>query len=310
MLAPVFKGSYNAKLLLSAEYMVLRGATALAVPLRFGQQIEVFDSNQGFISWHSVAHDGSIWFSAKYNLLDFEIIESSNNSMALHPQKLFRAARLLNPSFLENSTGCHVALTLNYPIEWGLGSSSTLIAAMASWSKVDPYTLHFSVSNGSGYDIACALNSSPLLYSVAEEVPNHQTIEFNPSFSNRIFFVYQGIKKDSAEGIKEFTKSGIVTTVDLIKQSTLLTLSMLQADSLAQFELVMRKHEAMISVLIGLPSIKKTIFHDLPGEAKSLGAWGGDFCMITWNDDLSSLPNYLSDKGFKVFFNFSKIVLL
>lgn len=307
---PVFKGYYNAKLLLSAEYLVLAGAKALAVPLRFGQQIEVYENEQGFISWNSIAHNGNTWFSAKYAQNSFDVMSSSDKDIAVHPQKLLKTASLLNPEFLLNSKGCHLDVTLNYPIEWGIGSSSTLIAAIAFWANVDPFQLHFSVSSGSGYDIACAFRNQPLIYSVNNQVPSITEVNFNPEFAARVFFVYQGVKKDSAEGIKQFKNLVHKPSGDLINQSNILTTAMLNAQSLSEFEIAMRKHEAMISVLLNVQPIKNRFFQDLPGEAKSLGAWGGDFCMITWNDDLSLLPKYLHNIGMNIFFNFSNIVLL
>jgi hypothetical protein len=51
------------------------------------------------------------------------------------------------------------------------------------------------------------------------------------------------------------------------------------------------------------------MFGDLPGEVKSLGAWGGDFCMLTWRGDSQLLPAYLKSKGLETWFNFHDIVL-
>ncbi len=307
---PDFIGYFNAKLLLTGEYLVLHGATALAVPLQFGQKLEVSYTDTGFLDWNAISHDGRCWFSAKYNLADYNIIEASDNAAAFHPQKLLRAAHQLNPSFFKSLKGCRITTLLNYPIEWGLGSSSTLIAAFATWVKVNPFDLHFSVSAGSGYDIACALSNQPLLYILNQNNPSYHSIAFNPKYSDRIFFAYQGVKMDSAQSIKDFNKKDTSPHRDLIEQASFLTHSMLNASSLHNFETVMQKHETLISELINQPSIKHTRFADLPGEAKSLGAWGGDFCMITWNDDLGKLPAYLRERGFNIFFKFSNIVLL
>lgn len=307
---PDFIGCFNAKLLLTGEYLVLQGATALAVPLQYGQKLEVSYTDSGFLDWNAISHNGNSWFSAKYSLADYNIIEASDGAVAFHPQKLLKSAQELNPSFFKSIKGCKITTTLNYPIEWGLGSSSTLIAAIATWAKVNPFDLHFSVSAGSGYDIACALSNLPLLYTLNQKNPSYHSVAFNPNYSDRIFFAYQGVKMDSAQSIKDFIKKDTSPHGDHIEQASLLTHSMLNASSLHDFETVMRKHEALISELINQPSIKYTRFADLPGEAKSLGAWGGDFCMITWNDDQGKLPAYLMERGFNIFFKFSNIVLL
>ncbi len=305
----MFNAYYNAKLLLTGEYLVLNGAKALAVPLKFGQRLQVIENESGGISWNSIASDGSVWFSGKYAISDFSIIESSNASIAVHPQKLMLAAKKLNPSFCSNSYGCSVISTLNYPLLWGLGSSSTLIAAVAGWAGIDPFELHFSVSKGSGYDIACAINNSPLLYSVSNNKPLIEPVRFLPLFHEKIFFVYQGNKKDSVEGINQFRSRNSVPDTATIEKASSITAKMLKACTLADFEACMVEHEELISNLIGLPTLKQRIFNDLPGEVKSLGAWGGDFCMLTWNGDPKLISSYLKSKGLETWFNFNDIVL-
>ncbi len=304
-----FNKYYNAKLLLTAEYLVLNGATALAVPLKFGQRLQVFENSLGFISWQSIAHDGSTWFSAEYETENFDIIQSSNPDIALHPQRLMRAARGLNNSFLSGTNGCQVISTLNYPLPWGLGSSSTLITAVAGWAGTDPFPLHFEVSKGSGYDIACAISNGPILYSLKNKIPSFHRVEFAPSFADRLFFVYQGKKQDSAEGITKYRRRNSVPDIKMVDAVSELTQKMLNATTLYEFELVMREHEIIISKMLLIASLKETVFFDLPGEVKSLGAWGGDFCMLTWNDDIDLLPAYMKSKGLETWFNFSDIVL-
>ena len=66
---------------------------------------------------------------------------------------------------------------LEFPRDWGLGSSSTLINNVAQWAQVDPFELHFKVSNGSGYDIACAKRRYPIVYSTQNQIQT--IIRFN-----------------------------------------------------------------------------------------------------------------------------------
>jgi mevalonate kinase len=304
-----FNSRFNAKLLLTAEYLVLNGAKALAVPLRFGQAFRVVEKDPGIISWHSISSDGSAWFNGKFANTDFSIISSSDPSIAVYPQRLMQAARELNPGFISQSEGCEVVSTLNYPLLWGLGSSSTLIAAVAEWAGVDPFELHFKVSKGSGYDIACAISKKPVLYTLQNGTPSYSPVDFSPRFAENIFFVYQGKKQDSSEGIRKFRSRNTETDDEDITAVNLLTDKMLYAETLSEFENVIQEHEGLISALVGVPPIKKTLFNDLPGEVKSLGAWGGDFCMLTWNDDPLLLSAYLKSKELEIWFNFSDIVL-
>jgi hypothetical protein len=84
---------------------------------------------------------------------------------------------------------------------------------------------------------------------------------------------------------------------------------MLHSAKLNEFEQVIREHEILFSEILGAKPLRDTLFSDLPGEVKSLGAWGGDFCMLTWREDLSLLPAYLKSKGLETWFNFNDIVL-
>ena len=236
-------------------------------------------------------------------------METEQPEMAAHLQQLLRATQQLNPAFCVSSFGCKIRTTLNYPLAWGLGSSSTLVAAIASWAGVNPFDLHFSVSQGSGYDIACALSNGPIKYRLDNKTPVYQPVAFSPSFANRIFFAYQGKKQDSAEGIRQYQILSNHSQNGIIEEVNAITEGMIHASSLPEFELLLLQHELLISNLIQKTSIKQTIFNDLPGEVKSLGAWGGDFCMLTWHDELHLLPAYLKRKGLETSFNFRDIVI-
>jgi len=304
-----YEAYFNAKLLLTAEYLVLNGAKALALPLKFGQRLDVQENELGYISWQAIAHDGSTWFSGKYNLNNFNIFESSNPDIAIHPQRLLLAARKLNPAFCTLSNGYLVTSSLNYPLLWGLGSSSTLIAAIAGWAGIDPFNLHFEVSKGSGYDIACAISNGPILYTLRKNSPDFKPVKFSPSFSDKIYFVYQGNKQDSAEGIRKYRNRNLNIDESAILSASVLTDRMLNAAALTDFEKVLHEHELLISSILDATTIRQKLFYDLPGEVKSLGAWGGDFCMLTWRDEPGMLPGYLKSKGLETCFNFNDIVL-
>jgi 3'-phosphoadenosine 5'-phosphosulfate sulfotransferase len=61
----------------------------------------------------------------------------------------------------------------------------------------------------------------------------------------------------------------------------------------------------LVSKTIKLKTIKERFFADYEGSVKSLGAWGGDFILVTGN--LSSM-SYFENKGFKTIVPFSKMV--
>ena len=68
----------------------------------------------------------------------------------------------------------------------------------------------------------------------------------------------------------------------------------------------MNKHEILISETIQVPTIKAQLFSDYPKSIKSLGAWGGDFIMVT------AAPNdldYFKNMGYTTIVPFTEMIL-
>ena len=91
---------------------------------------------------------------------------------------LLRAMNHLCPAF--NKTGLELATNLDFPQEWGLGSSSTLINNLGQWLQINPYELLEKSFGGSGYDIAAAQSRSPLFYTRNVYSPTVETSTFVP----------------------------------------------------------------------------------------------------------------------------------
>lgn len=51
------------------------------------------------------------------------------------------------------------------------------------------------------------------------------------------------------------------------------------------------------------------LFHDFPGEIKSLGAWGGDFLLAAASTNVEKQKKYFQQKGFETSFNYKELVL-
>ena len=66
----------HGKLLLTSEYFVLDGATALAVPTKSGQNLCVEEKNDGgaLVFWEAY-HSGQLWMSAEIDYLNWKIIK-------------------------------------------------------------------------------------------------------------------------------------------------------------------------------------------------------------------------------------------
>ena len=298
----------NGKLLLTAEYVVLDGAKALALPTKYGQSLTVEPNDKSQLVWKSIDHKGDVWFQAKFSR---EKITSdfSNpiNDIEKRIIQILKAAKILNSEFLTGEIGFNITTKLDFPNNFGLGSSSTLINNVANWANVDAYKLLELTFGGSGYDIACAQYNQPIIYQNKSEENNRviKPIEFNPPFKDKLFFVHLNKKQNSREGIDQY-RANKHNVHNAINEINLITESIFNCSSISEFETLTYKHEQMISKLINQPTIKSTLFLDYSGSIKSLGAWGGDFILATGSiNDM----NYFKEKGYLTIIPYSDMIL-
>ena len=223
-------------------------------------------------------------------------------------QKVLREARAQNKHFLREGQDVYVETRLGFPLSWGLGSSSTLIYNIAQWAYISPFELLFKTHGGSGYDIACAGSDGPIVYELEKAGPKYGPVTFYPEFHEDLYFVYLGKKKDSREAI-EYFKSKQPFPRDVVREVSALSREMLEAKSLEEFEHLLRSHEQLLSSQLGLPSVKEERFSDFDGEVKSLGAWGGDFVIVTCRHQEERLKAYFEGKGLDVVIPFSELIL-
>ncbi|MCG8206120.1 GYDIA family GHMP kinase [Tenacibaculum finnmarkense] len=303
----------NGKLLLTGEYLVLDGATSLAVPTKFGQDLIVEPIKEPQLIWGSFTNTGECWFEATFDLPKLRLTSATFNSdkegnaefIAETLSDILQEAKKLNPDFLSDKNGYLVKTNLTFPQNWGLGSSSTLINNIANWAKVNPFILLQNAFSGSGYDIACASNNTPILYQLDEKKPMVLKVEFNPTFADELFFIYLNQKQNSREGIAQY-KNHRENAKKLIPEINDLTEAFLKADSTKNINKIIVEHEQIISSIIKQTPVKKRLFADYFGEIKSLGAWGGDFVLATGNENT---VNYFEDKGYNTIVPYQKMVL-
>lgn len=301
--------STNGKLLLTGEYFVLDGALALATPVRYGQKfiIEEKDNLNG-LTWESYDHQGAKWFEAQFEFHPFGILQSTNTPTAERLIQIFKALDALHAGTSLFRNGLKIQSYLDFPNNWGLGSSSTLIAALAQWAKVDPYQLLAKTFGGSGYDLACAVSGSPILYQIQETQNQFVQVPFFPDFHEQLYFVFLNQKQNSRTGIQRYRKHVNPNQQDqrLVSQ---MTLDLLQAKDLKQFKNVMSAHENFISKKLKLPKVKDQLFPDYWGAVKSLGAWGGDFVMATSAKNRETTEDYFKKKGLEVVIPFADMIV-
>lgn len=92
----------------------------------------------------------------------------------------------------------------------------------------------------------------------------------------------------------------------MIQNITLLSKKIVRSNSIENFEELINEHENLISNHLKIKKIKNLYFHDYKeGVIKSLGAWGGDFILITAKNNPKQ---YFSKKGFNIIFPFKEII--
>lgn len=301
--------SAHGKLLLSAEYLVLEGAMALAVPVKYGQRLKVYrlsETKDRLISWEA-RENSKPWFNALYDNDHLTVKETSDWPKAKKLRKWLLCAAELNNKFLEDDHSYRIITETDFPVGWGLGTSSMLIKNIADWAGIDPFDLHFRTSEGSGYDIASAIYNSPIIYQYKPSGRSIKEVKFYPSFHNHLFFVHLGRKQDSALGIERFRNN--IVHAKHISKVNVLTEKMLNAPVLKDFDRTLVEHEQLIAELLDIEPVKKMSYNDFQGEMKSLGAWGGDFALVTWKGQYNDLKKYFEEKGLNTIIRFQEMVL-
>ena len=307
----------HGKFLLTGEYLVLKGALALALPLKLGQslQVSLADTDTHRLHWMAQQPDKP-WFSVLFDSNTLQPITTDDPAKAEKLASILEAVRQLKPTVFFGGD-MRFRTHLGFNPEWGLGSSSTLIANLAQWANVNPYELLKLTFGGSGYDIACATAEGPIYYQLRTEVPEPvegptplvEPIDYKPPFAEHLFFIYQGQKQSSSKEIKAFlAKSNPADLQKDIEAISEISRAVPKCQNLDEFGLLMQCHERIIARCIGQEPVQKR-FPDFEGVLKSLGAWGGDFIMAATNWNKEQVKAYLKEKGLEVVFGYNELVL-
>ena len=293
--------------MLTGEYLVLDGASSLAIPCKLGQSLSIGQGSENELQWKSKLVDGSTWLDTVFDISKLKANAIPHKDPIIQMlADILRAASLQNPDFLDGISGKRVTTQLEFPRNWGLGSSSTLIANIAEWAQIDPYTLLKNTFKGSGYDIACAKAEKAIRYQLKEGVPFVEEVHFKPSFANELYFVHLNQKQNSRESIAHYStvvKIGLQKHADKISQ---ITNQIIQCSTITQFENLLEQHEAIVSNILQTSTIKQSHFQDYPRAIKSLGGWGGDFVLAVGGpNDIA----YFKKRGYKTIIPYKDMVL-
>lgn len=291
------------KLMLTSEYFAVDGALVLAVPTKLGQEFffEEKQDGQSLIFWEAY-HQNKLWLKAVIDYNKWQILETNIISKGEFILKTLKNVQSLSEIKLKNTDSYYLKTNLQFPADYGLGSSSTLMNNLAEWSEIDPFHLNSISLGGSGYDIAVAKAKSAVLYQNKPEI-HFEKVDFNPKFKNELIFIHLNQKQDSREGINLYKSK--IKSQNLIDEFSDLTRNILLCDELDNFSHLMTLHEQRISDFIERPTVKSFFFADCAKFVKSLGAWGGDFVMSA---KFEGYQDYFWGKGFTTVFDWNDLI--
>ena len=212
----------------------------------------------------------NLWFETNLTVTNFN--PSTNTETAQRLAQIFRAIFDLNPKAFV-STGLEFSSHLEFPQNWGLGSSSTLVNNLAQWANVDAFALLENTFGGSGYDIACAQNAQPIVYQRQNSTPLIKIVDFDPPFKDQLFFVHRNQKQNSREAIARYNTLKTTQTLDFSALNAI-TEALLVATTLEEFEVLISKHENLVGRTYPTPPIKNHTFCRLPRSGKKFRRLG------------------------------------
>ncbi len=298
-----YRKKAHGKFLLTGEYMVLKGAEALAVPLRKGQSMLAVPTEGEAIYWEGFAPGGK-WLESALHAQTLDILAGEDTGKSERLASVIREIRKQNPAFWTEG-GRWVRTDLDFDPAFGMGSSSTFLALMCDAAGVDPFPVMRATFGGSGYDLACAFALGPIIFSLKEDTPQVKSVCLSPAVTSKLFFVYSGKKMVSSGEVKKF--NNLAVDDEAIGKITEITRKAAASQNADEFASLMREHEQLMGHILGQP-VLQTHFPDFGGTVKSMGAWGGDFFMAV-HENRENAIEYFQQKGFHTVFTYEDLTL-
>lgn len=289
--------------MLTSEYFAIDGALVLAVPTRLGQEFffEERQDKKSLILWEAY-HQDKLWLTAVIDYNNWQIVETNIPSSAEFILKTLYNVQQLSTTRFKSDLSYHLKTNLQFPSDYGLGSSSTLMNNLGEWADINPFHLNSISLGGSGYDIAVAKEKSAILFQNKPEI-RYEKVDFNPPFKNELIFIHLNQKQDSREGITLYKSKN--KSPELINEFSDITKKILLCNELESFSELMMIHERKIADFLEILTVREKLFSDCPSFVKSLGAWGGDFVMSA---KFGGFKDYFWEKGFTTVFEWPEII--
>jgi mevalonate kinase len=291
------------KLMLTSEYVAVDGALVLAIPTKLGQELFFTenDDRKTLIFWEAY-HQNRLWLKTVIDYKSWSVLETNDNKASDFILKVLKNVQGLSQTILKSDFSYRIKTNLQFPSDFGLGSSSTLMNNLAEWANIDAFILNEISLGGSGYDVAVAKEKSAVLYSRFPERTYHK-INFDPGFKDELIFIHLNQKQDTREGISHYKSKP--TSTELINDYSKLTKMIINSQSLEEFSELMTIHEQKLSDFLGTPTVKEKYFQNCPSFVKSLGAWGGDFVLASKFGDYH---NYFKKQGYTKIFSWKDLI--
>lgn len=289
----------SGKLLLFGEYIVLRGSKCLAIPLSVGQNLSITNHSEQNILWQCFDENKNCWLSIHLSN-NFEILSTTDIEKAVIVQKLLQLIKKENNQIIFDNLKFTFQLSFNRA--FGFGTSATLISLLSQWSGVNAFYLLSKTFEGSGYDIVTATAKEPIIYSIENKV--EKTFSLSENITQHLLFIYLGKKQNSSKEIIAFKNKTI--SLQQIETMNKIVTKAACCNNIEQWEKLMNDSETMLSTILATITVKEKYFADYSYAIKSLGAWGGDFIMVTCRN-MDEAKKYFQQKNKQPIFTYKEL---
>ncbi len=306
---PIFSTESHGKIMISGEYGAMYGANVLAIPLKVGQTLDVYEKERNSLEWEAY-QSNNLWNRVSFpDKSDgkLHIGDRTNAGFAVVIHKVLRFAINLSQFNLEDLLTKKFVTNINFNPDLGLGSSASLIVNLARYFNIDPFELNALSFKGSGYDIAASMCDLPVLYNKNVKNPQYVEIKFKPCFHENLYFVYSGNKVSSLKAIDKVSRKDI--TQQQINKLSLLTSGMALCNNIDDFMRLINEHEKIISKILHTPTLNNKQFYDFEGSIKSLGAWGGDMMLVATKNPAHYVERYFNHRGHDIIYKYADLAL-
>ncbi|HMU98822.1 MAG TPA: hypothetical protein PKA15_08555, partial [Chitinophagales bacterium] len=114
--------------------------------------------------------------------------------------------------------------------------------------------------------------------------------------------------QNSRTAIQYYKQTKIEDRQAIIQQLNELTKIISNTTDKFEFDKCLIQHENIISRFLSLEKVQDKYFSDFNGVVKSLGAWGGDFVLVSNDLDMDYVKKYFQSKGYNNIISFNDMI--